>query len=162
MCTADAAKFCAESPARRCAPVFPEQSKVSQTCQTALYAVAGRGFDVSHTPPCARSVICAAKPANNPDGLHGGVDVVNRVEWKYPPNMGYKAVYPMNCLPAAAAAAVSMDSGAIFGCSSVFRPACQLFKFSRDQVLWRWATRSWARTRTAHGTGRYRGQCVDL
>ena len=106
MCAGDTAKFCMGKTGealRIC--LSSNKSRVSATCQTALAMPWQEGgFDISRTPPCVHSVICAARAANNPDGANGGVGVVNRVEWKSdPPNMGYKSSIPINCPRAAAA-----------------------------------------------------------
>ncbi len=138
MCTADTAKFCAGKtgePLRIC--LSSNKARVSQTCQTALAMPWQEGgFDVSGTPPCLHSPICAAKPANNPDGVNG--DVVNRVEWKSdPPNMGYKAIYPYELPPGGGGAtSVSMDSkGNLWVFQRVPPGMPELFKFGPDRKL---------------------------
>lgn len=140
MCTSDMAKFCSgktDQALRTC--LSSNKSKVSQTCQTALAMPWQEGgFDTSHTPPCAHSVICVAKPANNPDGVDGGVGVVSRVEWKSdPPNMGYKAIYPYELPPGGGGAtSVSMDfKGNLWVLQRVPPGVPELFKFGPDHKL---------------------------
>src|SRR5579872_4799464 len=77
MCVSDTAKFCAGKAGealRIC--LSSNKSRVGATCQTALAMPWQEGgFDTSPTPPCAHSVICAAKTSNNPDGIGGGVGI---------------------------------------------------------------------------------------
>jgi hypothetical protein len=140
MCTPDAAKFCsgkAGEALRIC--LSSNKLKVSSTCQTALAMPWQEGgFDMSSTPPCVHSVICAAKAANNPDGVNGGIGVMNRVEWKSdPPNMGYKPVYPYQLPPGGGGAtAVGMDSKGNLWVFQRLPPGMpELFKFGRDHKL---------------------------
>jgi hypothetical protein len=113
MCTADTAKFCAGKigePLRIC--LTSNKARVSQTCQIALAMPWQEGgFDVSGTPPCVHSPICAAIAANNPSGV--GSSAVDRVEWKSdPPNMGYHAIYSYELPPGGGGAtSVSMGCG---------------------------------------------------
>ena len=140
MCTEDSRKFCAgktDEALRIC--LSSNKSRVSQTCQTALAMPWQEGgFDTSNTPPCAHSVVCAAKAANNPDGVDGGIGAVNRVEWKSDPvNMGYRAVYPYELPPGGGGAtAVGMDSrGNLWVFQRVPPGMPELFKFSPDHKL---------------------------
>jgi len=140
MCTSDIPKFCSgktEQALRIC--LSSNKAKVSKSCQTALAMPWQEGgFDTSRTPPCAHSVVCVAKPANNPDGVDGGVGVVSRVEWKSdPPNMGYKAVYPYELPPGGGGAtSVSMDpKGNLWVLQRVPPGVPELFKFGPDRKL---------------------------
>jgi hypothetical protein len=140
MCTTDITKFCsgkADQALRIC--LSSNKTRVSQTCQTALAMPWQEGgFDTSRTPPCMHSVVCTAKPANNPDGVDGGVGVVSRVEWKSdPPNMGYKAIYPYELPPGGGGAtSVSMDSrGHLWVLQRVPPGVPELFKFGPDHKL---------------------------
>jgi hypothetical protein len=140
MCTSDTARYCAgktREALRIC--LSSNKAKVSQTCQTALAMPWQEGgFDTSNTAPCAHSISCAPKGANNPDGINGGVGIVSRVEWKSgPPNMGYKAVYPYELPPGGGGAtAVSMDSkGNLWVFQRVPPGMPELFKFGPDRKL---------------------------
>jgi len=102
MCTSDIAKFCtgkSGQPLRVC--LSANKKQVSESCQTALAMPWQEGgFDTSHTPQCAHSVVCVARPANNPGGLKDAAGVVERVLWRSePPNLGYKAIYPYELPP---------------------------------------------------------------
>jgi hypothetical protein len=138
MCTSDIARFCAgktDEPLRIC--LSSNKRQVSESCRTALAMPWQEGgFDTSHTPPCTHSVICVARPANNP-GMDTG-DAVERVEWKSdPPNMGYKASYPYELPPGGGGAtAVSMDSKDNLWVFQRVPPGMpELFKFGRDHKL---------------------------
>jgi hypothetical protein len=140
MCTADTAKFCGGKSGetlRIC--LSSNKAKVSQTCQTALAMPWQEGgFDTSDVPPCAHSVICAAKAENNPDAVNGGAGVIERVEWKSEPaNMGYKALYPYELPPGGGGAtSVSMDSkGNLWVFQRVPPGMPELFKFDADHRL---------------------------
>jgi len=140
MCKSDTAKFCSEQNGqalRSCLSL--NKARVSPMCQAALAAPwQGGGFDTSRTPSCERSVICAARPANNPDGLNGGGGIVARVEWKSePPNMGYRAIYPYALPPGGGGAtAVSMDSrNNLWAFQRVPPGMPELFKFGPDRKL---------------------------
>ena len=140
MCTGDTAKYCAgknREALRIC--LSSNKTKVSQTCQTALAMPWQEGgFDMSNTVPCAHSMSCAPKAANNPDGVNGGTGIVSRVEWKSAPeNMGYKAVYPYKLPPGGGGAtAVSMDSkGNLWVFQRVPPGMPELFKFGPDRKL---------------------------
>jgi hypothetical protein len=140
MCVPDAAKFCSgktDQGLRTC--LSANKTRVSQTCQTALAMPWQEGgFDTSKTPACVHSVICAARAANNPDGVDGGAGLVNRVEWKSsPPNMGYRAIYPYELPPGGGGAtAVGMDSkGNLWVFQRVPPGMPELFKFGSDRKL---------------------------
>jgi hypothetical protein len=140
MCTADIAKFCAgktEEALRIC--LSSNKTKLGQSCRTGLAMPWQEGgFDTSDVPPCAHSVICAAKAGNNPDGVNGGAGVIERVEWKSdPPNMGYKALYPYELPPGGGGAtSVSMDSkGNLWVFQRVPPGMPELFKFGADHKL---------------------------
>ncbi|HUE65195.1 MAG TPA: hypothetical protein VMO78_12540 [Rhizomicrobium sp.] len=140
MCTVDSAKLCAGKAGealRIC--LSSNKPRLSQSCQTALAMPWQEGgFDISNTAPCAHSVVCAAKSADNPDGVDGGAGVVNRVEWKSnPPNMGYKAIYPYELPPGGGGAtSVSMDSkGNLWVFQRVPPGMPELFKFGPDHKL---------------------------
>ncbi len=140
MCTADTAKLCAGKagePLRIC--LASNKPRLSQSCQTALAMPWQEGgFDISNTAPCAHSVICAARAADNPDAVDGGAGVVNRVEWKSDSvNMGYKAIYPYELPPGGGGAtSVSMDSrGNLWVFQRVPPGMPELFKFGPDHKL---------------------------
>jgi len=140
MCTSDIAKFCAGKSGEKLRICLSSNKKrVSGRCQTALAMPWQEGgFDTSHTPSCAHSVICAARPANNPDGLNGAAGIVERVQWKSdPPNAGYKAIYPYELPPGGGGAtAVSMDSKDNLWVLQRVPPGMpELFKFGPDRRL---------------------------
>lgn len=140
MCVVDSVKFCAGKSGeglRIC--LSSNKARVSPGCQTALAMPWQEGgFDLSHTPPCARSPICAAKAANNPGGVNMGTGTVTRVEWKSEPaNMGYRAVYPYEMPPGGGGAtSVSMDSRDNLWVFQRVPPGMpELFKFGPDHKL---------------------------
>lgn len=140
MCTSDIGKFCAGKSGetlRIC--LSSNKKRVSDKCQTALAMPwQDGGFDTSHTPSCAHSVICTSKAINNPDGVDGGTGTVERVEWKSnPANMGYRAIYPYELPPGGGGAtAVSMDSkGNLWAFQRVPPGMPELFKFGPDYKL---------------------------
>lgn len=140
MCTSDVAKFCAGKsgqPLRTC--LSANKARVSERCQTGLAMPWQEGgFDTSRTPKCAHSILCAARPADNPGGLNSGAGIVERVQWKSDlPNLGYKAIYPYELPPGGGGAtAVSMDSkGNLWVFQRVPPGMPELFKFGPDHKL---------------------------
>jgi hypothetical protein len=139
-CVSDTAKFCSGKSGqalRTC--LSANKARVNKTCHAALARPYQSGaFDTSHTPRCMHSPICSAKAANNPDGVNGGVGVVNRTVWKSdPPNMGYEAVYPYDLPPGGGGAtSVSMDSRDNLWVFQRVPPGMpELFKFSPDHKI---------------------------
>lgn len=139
MCKDDIPKFCAGQTGQALhVCLSANKARVSPTCQDSLNSPGQTaGTDTSHTPACARSVVCTPAAVNNPDGVkqQGGVA---RVQWKSEPlNMGYKAAYPYELPPGGdGATAVSMDSkGNLWVLQRTMPGMPQLFKFGPDHKL---------------------------